>query len=181
MAVFPTPGGPISCHEKNCEMAKHCPINGLTTGFDFVLRDKTRRKGAMLAHKIELQEGLPTLYCPPNLYDSNSTKQFFRAKRQARTIVSTNSRIKLPLLRQLRQIHALRTNSHQPQKLDRAEQTTHIFFQRLAFLVLRAHTKRRKATLRWPAAHAPATDPIRIVPAHRMWQPWDSHTCRWND
>ena len=176
MAVFPTPGGPISCHERNRELAKHCPINELTTGFDFVLRDKTKRKGPMLAHKLELQEGPPTLYCPPNLYDSNSTKQFFRDKRQARTIVSTNSRIKLPLLRQLCQVHALRTDSHQPQKPDRAEQTTHIFFQRLAFLMLRAHTKRRKATLRWPAARGPATDPIRIVPVHRMWQPWDSHT-----
>ena len=177
MAVFPTPGGPISCHRRNCELTKHCQIDGLTTGFDFVLRDKTTRKDTLLAHKLQLQAGLPTLYCPANLYGSNSTKQFFRDKRQTRTVVSTNGRIKLPLLRQFRQVHALRTDSHQPQKLDRAEHTTHIFFQRLAFLVLRAHTKRREATLRWPAARAPTADPIRIVPAHRMWQPWDSHTC----
>ena len=113
--------------------------------------------------------------------DPIQQSSFSDDKRQARTIVSTNSRIKLPLLRQLRQVHTLQTDSHQPPKLDRAEQATHIFFQRLAFLVLRAHTKRRKATLRWPSARAPATNPVRIVPAHRMRQPWDSHTCRWND
>jgi hypothetical protein len=72
MGVFLTPGGPISCHKRNCEMVKHRPIDGLTTGFDFVPRDKTSREGTTLAHKLELEEGIPTLYCPPNLYGSNS-------------------------------------------------------------------------------------------------------------
>ena len=72
MAVFPTPGGPIGCHQRNCEMAKYSPIDGLTTGFDFVLRDKARRKSTTLAPKLELQDGLPTLCCPSNTYGSNS-------------------------------------------------------------------------------------------------------------
>ena len=72
MAVFPTPGGPIGCHQRNCEMAKYSPIDGLTTGFDFVPRDKARRKSTTLAPKLELQDGLPTLCCPSNPYGSNS-------------------------------------------------------------------------------------------------------------
>jgi len=63
MAALPTPGGPISYHERNCEMAKYCPIDGLTIRFHFVLLEETT-----LAHKLELQEGLPTLYCLSNLY-----------------------------------------------------------------------------------------------------------------
>ena len=33
---------------------------------------KLEEKDTTLAHKLELQEGLPTLYCPPILYRSNS-------------------------------------------------------------------------------------------------------------
>ena len=51
-------------------MAKYSPIDGLTTGFNFVLRDKARRKRTTLAPKLGL--GLPTLCCPSNPYGSNS-------------------------------------------------------------------------------------------------------------
>ena len=45
-------------------------MDGLTTGFNFVLRDKARRKSTTLTPKLEL--GLPTLCCPSNPYGSNS-------------------------------------------------------------------------------------------------------------
>jgi hypothetical protein len=87
-------------------------MDGLTTGFDFVLRDKTRRKGTKLAHKVELQEGYQlciVLRISIVPIQQSSSSDYTR---QVRTVVSTNSRIKFPLLRQFRQIHALRTDSH---------------------------------------------------------------------